>query len=96
MWQTLILFLRCDFETVAEDPCCDEVVTIRPTHVHGCHHPPCLAMSSNALGTAYQHLHQSHPRPLPYMPCHLVCLGIAHGVVGDVRRRRVGWWLVGS
>ena len=60
---------------------------------------PFLAMSSNALGTAYQHLHQSHPHPqlatlaLPYMPCHLLCLGIACSGFGDVRRRGlVGTW----
>ena len=29
----------CDFETVAEDPCCDDVLTVSPAHVHGCHHP---------------------------------------------------------
>ena len=43
----------------------DEVATFRPTHLHGCHHLPADAMSSNALGTAYQHLHPSHPRPQP-------------------------------
>ena len=37
---------------------------------------PFLAMSSNALGTAYQHLHRSHPHPLlplPYLTCHVIC-----------------------
>ena len=79
-----------DSETVAEDPCCDDVVTVRPTHVHGCHHPPL----------------QCHPMPwerlinicikviliprLPYMPCHLLRLGIACSGFGDVRRRGAG------
>ena len=54
-----------DFETVAAAGILAALTRFRPTHLHGCHHLPADAMSSNALGTAYQHLHPSHPRPQP-------------------------------
>ena len=72
----------CDFETFAEDPSSDDVVTVRPTHVHGCHHPPlqCHTMPwerlINICITVI--LIPLLPTPPPYnMPCHLPCLGIA-------------------
>ena len=46
---TLILAGVSDFETVAEDPCCDDVVTIRPTHVHGCHHHPLPSLQCHPM-----------------------------------------------
>ena len=93
---TLILAGVSDFETVAEDPCCDDVVTIRPTHVHGCHHPlPCNVIQclGNGLSTSASKS-SSSPASYPCFTLHAMSSALPGNCLQWFWRRlkKGAWW----